>query len=172
MLIFMRFKAVPPALASLLSFNLEASFANRLRRDYRRAGEARPLQFKENRPTLPALFFPSPTLIAFADPRRDRPADLAAVRSSMRRQIGQLLRDRLGVEIKKSGGRRPLWKLLTPIEITRELRLPESGLPTWHEMRGHWRLQPQDRRKRSAEFWRNGVKQPTPSAARPCGDIP
>jgi hypothetical protein len=139
MLIFTRFKAVPPALASLLSFNLEASFANRLRRNYRRAGEAQPLQFRENRPTLPALFFPSPTLIAFTDPRHDRPADLAEVRNSMRRQVGQLLRDRLRVGIKRSGGRRPLWKLLAALETTRELRMPESGLPTWHELREHWR---------------------------------
>src|SRR5947207_4722444 len=139
MLIFTRFKAVPPAVASLLSFNLESSFANRLRRNYRRAGEAQPLQFKENRPTLPALFFPSPTLIAFTDPRRDRPADLAEVRTSMRRQVGQLLRDRLGVEIKKSGGRRPLWKLLPALEIARELRMPECDLPTWQELKGHWR---------------------------------
>src|SRR5881296_622995 len=89
MLIFTRFKAVPPALASLLSFDLEASFAHRLRRNYRRAGEAQPLQFKEDRPTLPALFFPSPTLIAFTDPQRDKPSDLAEVRKSMRRQVGQ-----------------------------------------------------------------------------------
>jgi hypothetical protein len=139
MLVFTRFKAVPPALASLLSFNLEASFASRLRRNYRRAGEAQPLQFKDERPTLPALFFPSPTLIAFTDPRRDRPSDRAEVRTSMRRQIGRLLRDTLGVEIKKSGGRRPLWKLLPALEIARELRMPESDLPTWHELKGHWR---------------------------------
>jgi hypothetical protein len=63
LLIFTRFKAVPPALSSLLSFDLEAFFAHRLRRSYRRAGEAQPLQFKENHPALPALFFPSPTLI-------------------------------------------------------------------------------------------------------------
>lgn len=139
MLIFTRFKAVPPALASLLSFNLESSFAGRLRRNYRRTGEAQPLQFKEERPTLPALFFPSPTLIAFTDPRRDRPADLAEVRNSMRRQIGQLLRERLGVEIKKSGGRRPLWKLLPALEIARDSLIPEIDLPTWRELKGHWR---------------------------------
>ena len=139
MLIFTRFKAVPPALASLLSFNLEASFANRLRRNYRRAGEAQPLQFKENRPTLPALFFPSPTLITFTDPRRDGPADLADVRNSMRRQVGHLLRDRLGVQIKKSGGRRPLWRLLPALELAREERMPDADLPTWQELCGHWR---------------------------------
>jgi hypothetical protein len=139
MLVFTRFKAVPPALASLLSFNLEASFANRLRRNYRRAGEAKPLQFKEGRPTLAALFFPAPTLIAFTDPRRDPPSGLAEVRNSMRRQVGQLLRDRLGVEIKKSGGRRPLWKLLPALELARELRIADSGLPTWDELKWHWR---------------------------------
>ena len=139
MLIFTRFKAVPPALASLLSFNLEASFAHRLRRDYQRAGEAQPLQFKENRPTLPALFFASPTLIAFTDPRRGQPTSLTDVRNSMRRQVGQLLRERLGVEIKKSGGKRPLWKLLPALEVARALNMPVSGLPTWQELRGHWR---------------------------------
>ena len=89
LLIFTRFKAVPPALASLLSFDLEASFAHRLRRNYRRAGEAQPLQFKEGRTPLPALFFPSPTLIAFVDPRRDKTGNLAEVRNSMRRQVGR-----------------------------------------------------------------------------------
>lgn len=139
MLIFTRFKAVPPALASLLSYNLEASFAHRLRRNYQRVGEAQPLQFKENRPTLPALFFPSPTLIRFVDPRLDRPASLADVRTSMRRQVGQLLRDRLGVEIKRSGGKRPLWKLIAALEVAREVAMPESGLPTWQNLREHWR---------------------------------
>lgn len=137
-LIFTRFKAAPPALASLLSFNLEASFAGRLRRNYRRAGEAQPLQFKEERPTLPALFFPSPTLIAFTDPRRDRPSDLAEVRNSMKRQVGRLLRDKLGIDIRKSGGRRPLWKLLPALESAREARMPRIDLPTWHELKGHW----------------------------------
>ena len=74
LLIFTRFKAVPPALASLGSFNREASISHRLRRNYRRAGEAQPLQFKEGRTPLPALFFlrqrlsPSPTLDATSTP--------------------------------------------------------------------------------------------------------
>jgi hypothetical protein len=135
LLIFTRFKAVPPALSSLLSFDLEASFANRLRRNYRRAGEAQPLQFKENRPTLPALFFPSPTLIAFTDPRRDKPANLGEVRNSMRRQIGQFLREQLKVEVRKSGRKRPLWKLLPALEHARASYFPESGLPSWDDLR-------------------------------------
>jgi hypothetical protein len=140
LLIFTRFKAVPPALSSLLSFDLEAAFAHRLRHNYRRAGEAQPLQFKENRPTLPALFFPSPTLIAFTDPRRGRPASLAEVRNSMRRQIGQFLRDQLKVEVRKSGGKRPLWKLIPALEHTRACLIPDSGLPSWPELRNCLRV--------------------------------
>jgi hypothetical protein len=139
LLIFSRFKAVPPALASLLSFDLEASFGPRLRRDYEKAGEAQPLQFKEGRPTLPALFLPSPTLIAFTDPRREHPSDLAEVRNSMRRQVGQLLRERLKIAIRKSGKRRPLWKLLPALEHARAQIIPESKLPSWPELRGHLR---------------------------------
>jgi hypothetical protein len=138
LLIFTRFKAVPPALASLLSFTLEAAFAQRLRRNYRRAGEAQPLQFKEDRPTLPALFFPSPTLIACTDPRRDKPANLAEVRASMRRQIGELLQ-KLSVKVRRSGGKRAIWKLLPAIERSRERAMPESPLPSWQELRGHLR---------------------------------
>jgi hypothetical protein len=138
-LIFTRFKAVPPALASLLSFNVEASLPSRKGRDYQKSGEAQPLQFKEKRPTLPALFFPSPTLIAFTDPRLDSPTSLGDVRNSMKRQVSQFLKDRLGAEIKKSGGRRPLWKLLPALEAAREYHMPQSGLPTWHEIRTHWR---------------------------------
>ena len=132
-------KRITPRAAGCRSFSIETSFYIGCAENYQRAGEAQPLQFKENRPTLPALFFPSPTLIAFTDPRRDKPSSLADVRNSMRRQVGQLLRERLGVELKKSGGKRPLWKLLSALEAARELRLPESGLPTWHEIRGHWR---------------------------------
>jgi hypothetical protein len=139
LLIFTRFKAVPPTLASILSFNLEASFAQRLGRSYKRAGEAKPLQFKEDRPTLPALFFPSPTLIAFTDPRRDKPANLAEVRTSMRRQVSKLLRDELGVDVRRSGGKRPIWKLLPALESTRQNVMPESPLPSWKELRFHLR---------------------------------
>jgi hypothetical protein len=135
LLIFSRFKAVPPALASLLSYGLEASFASRLRNNYARIGEARPLQFKENRPTLPALFFPSPTLIAFTDPRRDKPKNLSETRNSMRRQVGELLRKILKVEVRKSGGNRPLWKLLPALENRRTGYVSDLRFPSWKVIR-------------------------------------
>ncbi len=139
LLIFSRFKAVPPALASLLSFDLEASFAHRLRHNYRRAGEAQPLQLKANRPTLPALFFPSPMLIAFTDPRRGNPSSLMEVRTSMRRQVTQLLWEQFGVPVRKNGKHRPLWKLLAALEYSGAEIDRDGSLPSWAELRHHWR---------------------------------
>src|SRR5438093_7252572 len=57
----------------------------------------------------------------------------------MRRQVGQFLREKLGVEVKKSGGRRPLWKLLPALEHARATLMPASGLPSWREIRNHLR---------------------------------
>jgi hypothetical protein len=138
LLIFSRFKAVPTALASLLSFNLEASFAHRLRRNYRLAGKAKPLQLRDNRPNLPALFFPSPTLIAFTDPRLNKVSSLKEVRSSMRSQVGKLVRQQLGFRVRKSGGCRPLWKIIAAVEFRRAEVMSDHDLPSWEELRQHW----------------------------------
>src|SRR5262249_15913917 len=78
-------------------------------------------------------------LIAFTDPRRDKPVGLPEVRNSMRRQVGHLLRNDLGVRVKKSRKRRPLWKLLAALEYKREQSIPVSGLPSWWELQYHWR---------------------------------
>jgi hypothetical protein len=131
LLVFSRFKAVPPALASLLSYNLEAAFAGRLR-NYERAGEVRPLQFKEDRPALPALFLPSPILIAFTDPRRGNVSTLRDVRNSMIRQVTGLLKE-LGVPIRRRGKRRPFWKLVVALEGHAD-GASRSDLPTWAEL--------------------------------------
>lgn len=138
LLIFSRFKAVPPALASLLSFGLEASFPQGKGRGYRRAGAAQPLQLKPNRPPLPALFFPSPTLIAFTDPRRDGPSSLTEVKASMRRQVTRLLREQLDVQVRKRGKKRKLWKLLVALEYRRAASGIRGDLPSWMKLREHW----------------------------------
>jgi hypothetical protein len=138
LLVFSRFKAVPTAIASLLSFALETSFAHRLRHNYRLAGKAQPLQFKDDRPTLPALFFPPPTLIAFTDPRLNPGSSLGDVRASMRKQVGQLVRDQLGFFVRKRGGCRPLWKLIAALEHRRAEVMPDRGLPSWEDLHEHW----------------------------------
>jgi len=137
MLIFSRFRAVPPALASLMSFGMEAEWAHRLGHSYRRAGEAQPLQFKADRLPLLALFFPSPTLILHTDPRRQCPLSLREVRLSMNTQVRELMR-KFGVSVRRSGRSKPLWKLVAGLECKRQVCEPESGLPDWDEVEQLW----------------------------------
>ncbi len=147
LLIFSRFKAAPTALASLLSFNLEANFASRLKRDYRLAGKSQPLQFKDDRPTLPALFFPSPTIIKFTDPRLGSAASLVEVKASLRKQVRSLLSEKLGFKIRRRGGCRALWKLLSFVEYRRASYLPELELPDWEDLGADWRTVAGEQRK-------------------------
>ena len=53
----------------------------------------------------------------------------------MRRQIGELLRKILKVEVRKSGGNRPLWKLLPALEHRRTGYLSDQRLPSWKAIR-------------------------------------
>ena len=69
MLVFSRFSAAPPALASLMSFAMETEVA-RGSRNYERLGKARPLAASATRLPLLALFLPSPTIIRNTDPLR------------------------------------------------------------------------------------------------------
>jgi hypothetical protein len=140
LLIFSRFKAIPPALASFLSFDLETQFRSQFKHSYVKAGKAQPLQLKADRPTLLALFFPSPTFIALTDPLKDRPSNLSDARRSMRVQVGELIRNHLGLRITKSAKKRPLWKLLPALETMRSwVGLGEGKWPSWDEINRAWR---------------------------------
>lgn len=140
LLIFSRFKAVPPALASFLSFDLETQFRNQFKHSYAKAGKAQPLQLKADRPTLLALFFPSPTFIALTDPLKDGPSNLSDARRSMRVQVAELIRDHLGLRITKSAERRALWKLLPALESMRSwLEVGDGSWPSWDDIRRVWR---------------------------------
>ena len=45
----------------------------------------------------------------------------------MRRQVGQFLREQLNVKVRKSGGKRPLWKLLPALEHARATLDPTAA---------------------------------------------
>jgi hypothetical protein len=157
MLVFSRFKAVPPAIASLLSYGLETEWAHRLRQDYEKdedarpsgskknpktlydkAGDAQPLQFTANRTPLVALFFPSPTLIAHTEPLRAGFSSLKQVGESMRQQIRDLLKS-LQIPTRRTRSCRPIWKLVGALERTREWQRPEETLPDWSEIQSCFR---------------------------------
>lgn len=116
LLVFSRFKAVPPAVASLLSFGVEGHFAGRPgAKGYARAGESNPLQLKANSPGLLALFFPSPCLIRHTDPRQAIGLGLSGVRRKMNTQVRELVSS-LGVRVKRSKKKRPICVLLPALE--------------------------------------------------------
>ena len=136
LLVFSRFKAVPPALASLLSFGMEGHLSNRLGNSYERAGDTHPLQLKADSRGLLPLFFPSPTLVRHTDPRSASENNLRDIRKTMRGQVRNLFHS-FGIPVRRSSKTRPLWFLLAALEGTRERSESDAALP-WNSIRGHW----------------------------------
>jgi hypothetical protein len=56
----------------------------------------------------------------------------------MRRQVTHLLREHLGVRVRKSGKKRKLWKLLAALEYRRAASGTRDDLPSWIKLREHW----------------------------------
>jgi hypothetical protein len=124
LLIFSRFRAVPQAVASLLSYNLEATLmaAYQQQLTYADATRRRSLQATATRHNLLALFNPSPWLVTAAEPRRANSENLTEIEAYMQRQIKHALNE-LGISVRKpskSKGviyrRRTIWQLLGQIE--------------------------------------------------------
>ncbi len=141
LLVFSRFKAVPPSLASLLSFGMESQLGNQLGHNYDRAAKAHPLQLKSDGRGLLSLFFPSPTLIANTDPRAVAATSLRDIRKAMAAQVRALFRT-LEISVRRRGKARPLWYLLAALEGTRERselkrRAIHIGV-TWNSIRKFW----------------------------------
>ena len=136
LLVFSRFKAVPPALASLLSFGMESHLASPLQNNYERAGDAHPLQLKSDSRGLLPLFFPSPTLIRHTDPRYGAGGTLREIRKAMGSQVRALFR-KLGVPVRRSSKVRPSWYLLAALEGASERLNGETAIP-WASIRKHW----------------------------------
>ena len=135
-LIFSRFKAVPPALSSLLSFGLEGHLASQLGNSYERAGDSKPLQLKESSRGLLALFYPSPVLIRYTTPLVGSGASLGEIRKTIYAQLRGLLRW-LEVPIKRSSRARPIWHLLAALEGTCD-RAEDTGSNTSEGIRWKW----------------------------------
>ncbi|BCM86711.1 helicase [Methylobacterium indicum] len=121
LLIFSRFRATPPALASLTSLEVERRRFGRSAESYRKAWRTRRLQPKRGQGATVALFHPSPFLIGATDvllaPDATTPG---RVRAAVRRQLVRALS---GLKITIDGGgrrgagrHRPGWEILAAIE--------------------------------------------------------
>lgn len=136
LLVFSRFKAVPPAITSLLSFGMESHLGSRLGKSYERAGDTHPLQLKADSRGLLALFFPAPTLIRNTDPRSVPGSSLREVRKVIAAQVRAIFR-KLEIPVRRSSKARPLWQLLAALESASQKLNGEAAIP-WHLMRKFW----------------------------------
>lgn len=124
LLIFSRFRAVPQAVAALLSYNLEVSLmaAQKQKLKYEVIVKRRSLQAKAGQDNLLALFNPSPWLVKVTDPLRANSSDLDEIKAYMERQIKSGL-NQLGISVRRfprsrgaGNTQRTMWQLLGQIE--------------------------------------------------------
>jgi hypothetical protein len=119
LLIFSRFRAVPQAVAALLSYDLETSLMAGQRLNYADASKRKSLQATRKRPGLLALFNPSPWLIESTDPLAAHSQSLEDIKERMQRQIRKALRQ-LDIQVRRTRRitrKRPVWQLLGQIEV-------------------------------------------------------
>ena len=131
-LVFSRFRAVPQAIAALMSYGVESSLLARDGVSYDKAIKQRWFTAGQNRQATLGLFHPSPFLVQHTDPFA-QPVDTASqARQLVRRQLAAAL-ESVEVAVVKSAPYRPLWKILSQLDE----RLEASG---WTS-RAWWDLQ-------------------------------
>ena len=134
LLVFSRFRAVPVALSGLVSYTVEAWLRDRLagkrRPNYDGAMRRQFLAATPQRPSLLALFHPSP-LLAGVDPTARGLGNLRTAKSTVRAQLRSLLAGH-GIRVvqRTSRARRPVWELLAAIEHRAELW--EASRTAWY----------------------------------------
>lgn len=120
LLVFSRFRAVPVALAGLVSYSLEARLLGQRRSRralaYEDVTKRQLLAADPDRPGMLALFHPSP-ILARLDPLKRRTGTLNSAKVAVQAQLRALLAD-LGIRVVKhiSRERRRPWELLAMIE--------------------------------------------------------
>lgn len=116
-LLFSRFRAVPPAVSALLSYEMERQHVRRSGLAYADVSKRRMLQATGERMPLLAAFHPCPFLVQGIDPLEAKSPSIGLIRKSIRRQLTRTLTEELGVEIQPRTGRpRPVWQLLAGLE--------------------------------------------------------
>jgi len=114
-LIFSRFRAVPQAVAALVSYALESYFLQQSRLSYQDVTKRRSLTANVGRYPLLAYFHPSPWLCTVTDPLEGRGRKIGDVRAVVKSQLTCAL-EKVGVQILTEGPSRPAWKLLAALE--------------------------------------------------------
>ncbi len=131
-LIFSRFRAVPLALASLVSYAVESHLLYGKRLKYINLTKRRLLQPRRGRNALLGYFHPSPWLVENTDPLGCKEHIPSRIRKKLRSQLRSALSD-IGIAINPRLRRnRSVWKLLGQIEEMANLWTNSS--------RGWWKV--------------------------------
>jgi hypothetical protein len=144
MLVFSRFRAVPPTISAILSYDMEARLLRSQAADYVQVGKKRVLQASGNRFGLFGLFYPSPWLVINTEPLEavKREVTPSLIRTRLRRQIEMELQ-KLGITVSSSTRKRAIWKLLAQIDQL-------AGYWEW-VWESWWEVEEQTRRSSEAD---------------------
>ena len=117
---FSRFRATPPSVAALLSFEVEAQCLPKNHGGYEKAYRRRRFKLAAVPGPVMAAFHPSPWLIRNTNPLMKAGATLSAVRKDVRRQILAALPKGIieGNTVKARGRHRSIARILASIERT------------------------------------------------------
>ena len=120
-LIFSRFRAVPQALASLVSYTAESHLLYGKRINYTNLTRRRLLQPRRGRNALLGYFHPSPWLVENTEPLECKNRIPSRIRKKLRSQLRRAL-SAIGIAVNPRLRRnRSVWKLLAQIEETADL---------------------------------------------------
>ena len=134
-LIFSRFRAVPQAIASLVSYAAEAHLFSGNRFFYSNLNDRRWLQPSSGRNALLCYFHPSPWLVENTDPLVCKECFPSRIRRKLRSQLISAL-SRLGIAINHHlRCSRPIWRLLSQIEATAGVW--ENSISNWWKIHSH-----------------------------------
>lgn len=134
-LIFSRFRAVPQAIASLMSYDLEANLLSSDSINYDDLTKRRSLQPKAGNEALLGHFYPSVFLIRHTDPIANGAGSLTIARESVERQLRKALRD-MGIRVREGRQRRPTWNLIAALERKQmgSIEAVDKILGRWSEL--------------------------------------
>ena len=136
-LIFSRFRAVPQAIASLVSYAVESQLFNGNRFLYSNLNDRRLLQPSPGRNALLCYFHPSPWLVENTDPLACKECFPSHIRRKLRSQLISAL-SKLGITINHHLRRsRSIWRLLSQIEETAGVW--EHSIFNWWKVHSHAR---------------------------------
>lgn len=115
-IIFSRFRAVPQAISSLMSYNIEVDLLSSSQNiNYEDLAKRRSLQPKTSNVALLGHFYPSIFLVKNTDPIANGIGSMKIAKDAVEKQLRRALRV-MGIRVRSGKQRRPTWSLIAALE--------------------------------------------------------